>query len=75
MSGAAYASLWGGRISAPFDADPIREYANWWWGLTASAVRGFVHASPGVRLRETINLPYHDHDDSCLVIVERDGLE
>lgn len=66
----AYAPLWGAGIGPPFDRDPMREYANWWWGLSASALRGFVEACPGWRVRETIDLPYHDYDDNCLLVVE-----
>lgn len=35
----------GGRVgvSAPFD--PRRGYANWWWGITPSALRGMLVAS------------------------------
>lgn len=65
-----YAPLWGSGIAADFDRTPLMEYANWWWGLTPSALRGLIEATPGFCVREQIDLPYHDYDDNCLMIVD-----
>lgn len=51
----------GGGVRAPFEPDPIRSYANWWWGLSPSACRALV-GEP--RIVESASYPLrttHDH--------------
>ena len=67
----AYAPLWGEGITADYDRTPFREYANWWWGLTPSAMQGFIDATPGFQVADTIELPWNG-EDNLLLVVEAD---
>jgi hypothetical protein len=64
-----YAPCWGEGITAAFDPDPIRGYANWWWGLTPSALRAMV----GKRfdIVESIELPFSYSQDNYFAVGRR----
>jgi hypothetical protein len=65
----AYASLYKDAILADFDTDPVRGYANWWWGLTPSALAGL--AGRWFEVVETLQYPYGGRRDNCLVVGRR----
>jgi SAM-dependent methyltransferase len=57
---------------APFDRTPWREYANWWWGFSPSALRGLVESVSGWRVEDQVLSPWTGADDNChLLIVPR----
>lgn len=64
-----YEPLWRTGITAPFDPDPDRVAANWWWGLTASSLRGMVDTTPGWRTAELIQCAWDRGSDDNLYLV------
>lgn len=63
-----YRPYWGG-VTGRFDDDPVRGYANWWWGLTPSALTAMVGLAFDVV--EVLELPFHDTRDNCFVVGRR----
>ena len=63
---APYARVFPGAegVSTPFD--PARWYANWWWGITPTALRAMVDCQPGLEVTRTITRPF-----DALVVASR----
>ncbi len=68
-----YAQLWGSALRRDFDADPIRSYANWWWGFTPSAFIQVIGL--GLDIVETYECPHGARDDLLVVARRRISLE
>lgn len=45
-------------ISTPYDERPEMAYANYWWGITPSALRAMVEVQPGFRVVEELAEPF-----------------
>jgi hypothetical protein len=65
----AYSRLWGTGPCTPFDRDPVRSYANWWWGFTRSAFVGMLGL--GWDVVETRDSPRGLSSDNLLVVAKR----
>lgn len=45
-------------IATPYDERPEMAYANYWWGITPSALRAMVEVQPGFRVVEQAGEPF-----------------
>lgn len=45
-------------IATPYDERPEMAYANYWWGITPSALRAMVEVQPGFRVVEELAEPF-----------------
>lgn len=66
-----YAAVWPCNsvgISTPYDARPEMAYANYWWGITPSALRAMVEVQPGFRVVEELAEPF-----ATYVVARRTG--
>lgn len=45
-------------ISTPYDERPEMSYANYWWGISPSALRAMVEVQPGFRVVEELSEPF-----------------
>ena len=45
-------------IATPYDERPEMSYANYWWGITPSALRAMLEVQPGFRVVEELTEPF-----------------
>jgi hypothetical protein len=68
---AAYGPLWGGGITAPYNPAPELSYANWWWGLTPSAIKAMFTLGGDWRVVESHEGTWGSVDDNFFIVAER----
>ena len=65
-----YSLMWGrGGVDVDFDPEPIRSYANWWWGLTPSALRAMLELR--FEVVETLEVAPGTTTDDLFVVARR----
>lgn len=50
----AYGRVYPGSVALETPFDPAGGYANWWWGITATALEAMVACQPGFEVLETV---------------------